>query len=66
MESSNVIVDDSTTEDDVPEEVETTIPTNDVVPEENVSTSNTDVAGSSANSEVEEPQVADKGPSLKI
>ena len=61
-----MIVDDSAREDDAPEEVGTTISTDDMVPEENVSTSNTEVAGPSANSVVEEPHVANKGPSLRI
>ena len=44
MESSNFIVDDSTNEDDILGEVETSIPTEDVVPEKNVTTSTIDAA----------------------
>ena len=66
MESINVIVDDSTREDDIPDCVETTIPIDDEIIEENVSTSDTNVADSSANVEIEETHVADKGPSIRI
>ena len=37
-----------------------------MIPKENVTRSTTNVVGSGADSEVEEAQVADKGPSLRI
>ena len=58
MESINVIVDDSTREDDVTDDVETSISINDDVTEE--------AADSSANTEPEETKTADKGPSIRI
>ena len=64
MEPSNVIID--YIEDDVSEEVKIIIPAEDVIHEENFITPTTNVVSSSADSEVEEPHVSDKGPSLKI